>query len=568
MLVKKIKIFFVLMATFMLFPLYALDNVDVNSQDDQVQSSAKSQVNYQEDEEDNEDKNEDDNVDKIVIFYLNDVNGIVLADDIDGRIGLAKISTFIKQERKKNKNVLFLSGGDSFFGSLLSNSSRGEMMIKIFNEMGLDGGAIGNRDFYYGYARLNELKSIAKFPFLMANIIEQNGNRSIFQKNYLISVGGYNVGVFGLSNPYLMQNATSVSLANLAFLDPTTVANAQVKILQKKGANIIIALTHLGLDASIPLEYRSVALSNVEGINIVIDGHIINPLTNGFRLGKTIINSAGQDTVYLGKLTIEIDGKNVSYNSVLLDSEAFVNVKEDKNIIKIINNYEKYKENSYPNFKLDLNIDLEAEITNVRTDTTLFSILLSNALKNYKLTVDNVESKLTKNILNIDEDKSPVQSNVAIDIAMINAGFIKRSIYAGTIGFEDIFNALPYENYGVVVKLKGWEIKEALEKSMSRLPNPWAGFLHVSGVTFDVDSKLPVGQRVSRIRLKGKDIDNNGLYNVLISDYLYKGKDEYLMFIDKPLVAKTPYISHIFMNYLKNIKLDGYEFISPIKFLN
>lgn len=564
MLLKQIKIFCVAITMFAILPLYGVDIVGDDKQNDKSLSTLKTDNVVAENEEDIIDEN----VDKIVIFYLNDVNGIVLADDIDGRIGLAKISTFIKQEKKKNKNVLFLSGGDSFFGSLLSNSSRGEMMIKIFNEMGLDGSAIGNRDFYYGYGRLNELKAIAKFPFLMANIIEQNGNRSIFQKNYLINVGGYNVGVFGLSNPYLMQNATSVSLTNLAFLDPTTVANAQVKILQKKGANIIIALTHLGVDASIPLEYRSVALANVEGVNIVIDGHIVNPLTNGLRLGSTIVNSAGQDSVYLGKLTIEIDGKNVSYNSVLLDSEAFVNVKEDKNIMKIIKSYDKDKENPYPDFKLDLPIDLEAQINDTRTDSTIFSILLANALKNYQLTADNVENKLTKNILNINEDKSQIQNNVAIDVAMINAGFIKRSIYAGAIGFEDIFNALPYENYGLVVKLKGWEIKEALEKSVSRLPEPWAGFLHVSGITFDVDQKLPVGQRVSKIKFKDKDIDNNALYNVLISDYLYKGKDEYLMFVDKPIVAKTPYLSHIFMNYLKNTKLNNYDFVSPIKFLN
>ncbi len=50
-------------------------------------------------------------------------------------------------------------------------------MIRLMNEMKFDAMVPGNHDFNYGYDRLVELKDLAKFPIIGANIIKEDGKR-------------------------------------------------------------------------------------------------------------------------------------------------------------------------------------------------------------------------------------------------------------------------------------------------------------------------------------------------------------------------------------------------------
>ncbi len=486
-------------------------------------------------------KDVDDNTNtkKFIIFHTSDVNGMLVGDEL--HIGYAKLFTLLQEERKKNKNVLLLDSGDTLFGTILANSSRGELSIDILNELGLSAYVPGNNDFYYDYSQLESLKKRADFPMLVANIIEQNGNKSIFAKNLMINLDGYKIGIFGLMNPQLLQNSSNITKKNLAFLDPINVAKSQVKLLQNQGANLIIALTHLGLEGSTSLEYRSLSLSNIEGLDLILDGHSQLALSNGLSVSKTLISQSGSDLEYVGKITIEVNDMNETHIVYeILSIDDFVNIKEDKSILKIIKSYEEGKDKRYNDFTYDLPVDLYAERDNIRRQPTTFSILLCDALKN----------------------------STNVDIVMINAGMIKRSMFAGKITYDDIFASLPFENTGIVVEIKGWEIKSILEKSVSKLPDYWGGFLQTSGITYDVDAQQPVGNRVSNIKVANISINNDANYKILINNFLYNGRDGYIDFIDRPIIEKIGNIDLIFMNFLKKTSLDKYEFTSSIKFLN
>lgn len=477
---------------------------------------------------------------QIIIFHISDNNGII--EQSDYSIGFAKLASLMKNERKHNKDVLFFSSGDTFFGTLLSNSSQGEVMAEIYNEMGLNGLILGNNDFYFDYPQIENLKKIAKFPIIISNIIDQNGKKSLFEKNAIFNLNGFVIGVFGLINPYLMQNFTNFSgKKKLAFLDPVVTAKSQVKFLQNQESNLIIVLSHLGADYSIPIDYTSLSIAGIKGINLILDGHSQLALSNPITRNNAMIFNSGSDFEYVSKIIIEVDEENrvKSIKSELLNQDSFVDIKPDDDILSIIREYKKKQENPYVDFSHELSFDLYAERDNIRRRATTFSLLLTNIL--------------------LEESKA--------DMVMLNAGMFKRSLFLGKITYDDIFKSLPYENYGIIIELKGWEIKNILEQSVSKLPDHWSGFLQTAGASFDVDITLPVNKRVSNLLINNEPVINDKLYKVLINDYLYQGNDTYNIFVGRPILIKTKKIDEIFMDYLKSKSLDDYEFINPIKYL-
>lgn len=85
------------------------------------------------------------------------------------------------------------------------------------------------------------------------------------------------------------------------------------------------------------------------------------------------------------------------------------------------------------------------------------------------------------------------------------------------------------------MNLKGSEIIEALEHSVSQAPKESGGFLHVSGMKFTYDSSKPVGSRVQKVEVKDDDgsyLDLNPAttYTVATNAFTAKGGDGYTVF--------------------------------------
>jgi 2',3'-cyclic-nucleotide 2'-phosphodiesterase (5'-nucleotidase family) len=149
------------------------------------------------------------------------------------------------------------------------------------------------------------------------------------------------------------------------------------------------------------------------------------------------------------------------------------------------------------------------------------------------------------------------------DLAFINAGAIReetacgtrKSLSAGLIYQSDIEQLLPFNNNLVVVRLSGHDIKLALEHSVSELGRAAndalaSHFLHVSGLSFDVDCHKPplalsadgtrvsrAGNRVSNIVITSKEttqpLELNQHYYVAMTSFLASGSDGYLAFLQR-----------------------------------
>lgn len=126
-------------------------------------------------------------------------------------------------------------------------------------------------------------------------------------------------------------------------------------------------------------------------------------------------------------------------------------------------------------------------------------------------------------------------------IAFINAGGIRSSIDkkpGGAITKADIKLVLPFGDKYKLVNISGNTIRKALEHSASEYGahNAAGGILQMSGVRVEFNVNRPVGERVVKIIVLCAECDvptyyplnDTKLYNVVVSDYLFKGGGGYV----------------------------------------
>ncbi|MFP3338726.1 hypothetical protein R0J91_12145, partial [Micrococcus sp. SIMBA_131] len=130
-------------------------------------------------------------------------------------------------------------------------------------------------------------------------------------------VNGEEVGVFGLT----IESTDELSSPGdtISFLSHQEQAEKKVKMLQDKGVNKIIALTHLGKSVEVELA------KTVEGIDVVVGGHSHTKIEEAVVVDTfedpTLVVQANEYSKYLGDLEVTFDSEGVltEWDSELLD---------------------------------------------------------------------------------------------------------------------------------------------------------------------------------------------------------------------------------------------------------
>nr|SUY25997.1 membrane-associated 5'-nucleotidase/phosphoesterase [Clostridioides difficile] len=198
-------------------------------------------------------------------------------------------------------------------GLPIVNMDRGKSAIELIKCAGYDYITPGNHDFNYGKDRLFELSKSANLgehtlKFLSSNIFE-NGKK-VFDSNDIKEIDGIKIGFFGLSTQETKSKTGFKNVEGLEFKNPIESATEQVNELKGKGANVIVAICHIGTNSlSKP---NSIDIANeVQGIDLIIDGHSHTKFENGKQVGDTLIVSAGQYLENIGEIKLTLDTNDV-----------------------------------------------------------------------------------------------------------------------------------------------------------------------------------------------------------------------------------------------------------------
>ena len=77
-----------------------------------------------------------------------------------------------------------------------------EIIITAFNDIGCHAFSPGSKDFAAGLNFVQEMQTLANFPFISANIQDINGNR-LFDPYLIIDIEGVFVGIIGLASNFI-----------------------------------------------------------------------------------------------------------------------------------------------------------------------------------------------------------------------------------------------------------------------------------------------------------------------------------------------------------------------------
>ena len=254
---------------------------------------------------------------KLALLETTDLHQNILSYDYyglkaDTSLGLERTASLISAARSENPNNVLLDDGDVIQGTLLGDyqavaapvTCAGTMAIhKVMNALKFDGAGIGNHEFNYGLNFLGQITNtdfgisdVTKpvncgapaFPVVLANVVGASSQKPIFNPYSIIpkqfnatkpdgstlSVS-LNVGILGFVPPQIMDWDQKNLAGKVMVNGVVETANKYVPEMRSKGADLVVALSHGGLDASPyspKMENGSLHLATT-GIDALMLGH-------------------------------------------------------------------------------------------------------------------------------------------------------------------------------------------------------------------------------------------------------------------------------------------------------
>ena len=222
------------------------------------------------------------------------------ADKPNDTMGLARTATIIDGFRKEATNTMLIDNGDFLQGNPMGDwiayergmdGTEPHPVIKAMNILGYDCGTLGNHEFNYGLSFMDKVLAGANFPLVCANLVTGSElaanprDDKLYLKPYVIldrkvtdgagEEHAIRVGLIGFVPPQIMIWDSKHLQGNVMTRDIVETAAAWVPQMKEDGADIVIALSHSGIDGnkSDLMENASLFLAGVEGIDAVFTGH-------------------------------------------------------------------------------------------------------------------------------------------------------------------------------------------------------------------------------------------------------------------------------------------------------
>jgi 5'-nucleotidase len=460
----------------------------------------------------------------LTIVHVNDVHGRLEENDFDGTIGYPKIKTFLDGMKEENPNMLLLHAGDSFHGTIPANLTEGEVVVEVMNAMEFDAMVPGNHDFNFGYERLLELKAMSEFDILAANVVKEDGTMDFDPYMVYEMENGMRVGIFALATEETKTKSHPDNTRGVEFADIIETGNEAVEALEEMDADMIIALIHLGVDASSEDTAYKLA-DGVDGIDLIIDGHSHSIMGEGageLRNGALIVQ-AGWYLNHVGVVNVEMmDGEPV-FAAAVHPYEEFAEVEADEYISGII---------------AEATAPIEEMQMEVVGNTT---VVLDGVRENVRTGETNLGNLIT--------DAMIVASGA--DVALTNGGGIRASIDAGEITLGEVLTSFPFTNVLTNIEVTGADLMAALEHGVKDYPEAAGHFPHVSGMSYTFDPNMEVGSRITELMIGDEPVDLEATYMLVTNDFLAAGGDGYTMFEGKEILAYSGLLSEVLEDYLR-----------------
>ena len=418
----------------------------------------------------------------IVIIYENDVHC-----EVDGYSKLAAMKSELKLSYD---HVGVVSSGDFVQGGTLGAVSKGEYIVELMNKVGYDAIALGNHEFDYRIARLEELNNLSDTKFISCNFAEADEDASYFDSYRIVSYGSVDIAYIGITTPDTIHSSDPAQFKDedgeiiYTFNEANLydIVQANIDAVLAAGADYVVALSHVGYDESGDLFDITDIVENTDGFDVVLDAHahlVIEEKNLKDKSGDAVLlSSTGTKFEHIGQLTITEDG----IHTKLIETATYekTDAAVDSYIAEIKESYSELGNRVIGQSTVTLDTHY-GDTRLVRNSETALGNLCSDALR----------------------------VMTGADISFVNGGGLRAPIKAGEVTFNDIFTVFPYNNQVVTVEITGQMLLDMLEMGVMKYPEENGAFPSMSGVIFSVNTAIPTSVKT----------DENGFFTNVHGDY-------------------------------------------------
>jgi sulfur-oxidizing protein SoxB len=243
------------------------------------------------------------------------------AAKVYGKVGgYAHLKTLVDKIRAQRPGALLLDGGDTWQGSGPSLWSNAQDMVDATIALGVNV-ATSHWEATFGSARMSEIINgdykKAGIDFVAQNIVTADFGDQVFKPYVMKDMNGVQVAILGQAFPYTPIAHPRFMVADWSFGIRDDSMQKWVDEARAKGAQVVILLSHNGMDVDLKLATR------VTGIDAIFGGHTHDgvpvPVAVKNARGVTLVTNAGSNGKFLGVMDFDVkNGKVVSHQYRLL----------------------------------------------------------------------------------------------------------------------------------------------------------------------------------------------------------------------------------------------------------
>jgi 5'-nucleotidase/UDP-sugar diphosphatase len=361
----------------------------------------------------------------LVVLHTNDVHAHLAREG--GSLGAAEVAGAIAEERRRAGDVLVLDAGDLVTGTPISSLTRGRAPFAVAGRMGYDAMALGNHELDHGWRMVAEYRRIAPYPILCANAFAPDGSLLADAASAVLDLGDLRVAVVGVLAEDALDQTVREGNEGVVVTPPADALRALVPTLREQ-ADLVIVLSHCGLETD-----RRLA-REVPGIAAIVGGHSHDELEEPRVENGVPIVQAGHDLRALGRLELLVDRREKR----VLDARGAL-LRPGGPVDPVV-------AGAVRDLEGGLGARLDRRIG--RTDRAIS------------------EEEIRELVERVFRER------LGAELGFHNPGGVRASLPAGAITVRGVWQALPFENTIVVVRLRGADLPEELRARLGDALEP------------------------------------------------------------------------------------------------